>query len=110
MAFFFAGLEAVAVFVERRSFAVVFARLFDVVGLSPAFIACPKSPDKLSHRPEPATGKWHPVGDMCDRGPSARDGDHLRIDEVADPVQVNVKMWPLLVAVAQPKIEGKATN
>ncbi|MGA8561541.1 MAG: hypothetical protein WB685_19210, partial [Pseudolabrys sp.] len=40
-----------------RRFAVVVAWLRDLVGLSPAFIACPKPQDEPSYRLKPAKGK-----------------------------------------------------
>jgi hypothetical protein len=39
------------------AFAVVVAWLRDLVGLSPAFIACPKPQDEPSYRLKPAKGK-----------------------------------------------------
>ena len=53
----FAGLETRAAFGAWRRFAVVVAWLRDLVGLSPAFIACLKSRDKPSYRLKPAMGK-----------------------------------------------------
>ena len=53
----FAGLETRAAFGAWRRFAVVVAWLRDLVGLSPAFIACPKPQDEPSYRLKPAKGK-----------------------------------------------------
>jgi hypothetical protein len=55
--FAFAGRETLAAFVAWRCFAVVVAWLRDLVGLSPAFIACPKFQEKPSYRLRPVKGK-----------------------------------------------------